>query len=269
MKQPPLITYNLNDRARKYRGQDRNFNVKAICDAINSPACQERVKTRAMLGYFGHKPRILAGMDPVESIVVNGKYNEIEPAIVTTFLEALPDGTIKHQTEFLDSISGKKAARMYANRIGGFSSAIDQTRPEFFGFDFVLDPNYSSNRGYALDSANMTLDEVLNAAHEEEEEFWLRLVAEKDAKLADVSVTLDSLIAENEQLLSMLASKQTMVLDSVPTNTPLTVSLDSTQRFERDKKAFHSCVELPVFVQGKQEKPRDEDYDRLMSRMGV
>ena len=81
--QPPTIRYNLKDRGRQFRGQERNFNIKALCDSIMSGPTQERVKTRAMLGYFGHKPRILAGMEPMESLVINGKYNEIEPAIVS------------------------------------------------------------------------------------------------------------------------------------------------------------------------------------------
>ena len=46
MTTTPTIRYNLKERGRKHMGQERNFNVRAICDAINGPACQERVSTR-------------------------------------------------------------------------------------------------------------------------------------------------------------------------------------------------------------------------------
>lgn len=271
MKQPPLITYNLKERGRQHRGQPRNFNIKTLCDSINGPATQERIKTRAMVGYFGHKPRMLFGMEPVESGVVAGRYNEIEPAIVTTYLEAFPDGTIKHQTEFLDSIPGKKAARMFANRIGGFSSAIDEGKPELYGFDYVLDPNFSTNRGFALDSATLTLDQVMGEIKGEEEEFWQRLLDAKDAQINAISAALDSAQVENEELLSILVSKGgAIALDSGAAIMPVAVSLDSANRMNRDADFFRQTARLPGFIEPLTEGQgqSDEAYGSLLSRMG-
>ena len=59
-----IITYNLKDRGRQYRGKERNFNIRAIVDAINSPECQERVKNRDMHGFYGHLTRVKCGMIP-------------------------------------------------------------------------------------------------------------------------------------------------------------------------------------------------------------
>lgn len=268
--QPPLITYNLQERGRQHRGKARNFNIKALCDSINGPATQERVKTRAMLGYFGHKPRILFGLEPVESGVVAGKYNEIEPAIVTTYLEAFPDGTVKHQTEFLDSVSGKKAARMFANRIGGFSSAIDEAKSEMYGFDYVLDPNFSTNRGFALDSAGLTLDQVMAYVKSEEDEFLDKLIEAKDLQIAQMARALDSATTENEEILSILASKGAgnAVLDSVAT-LPISVSLDSVNRMRRDTELFRKTATLPAFIQplsSDQDQAQDQ-YNTLISRI--
>ena len=268
--QPPLITYNLQERGRQHRGKARNFNIKALCDSINGPATQERVKTRAMLGYFGHKPRILFGLEPVESGVVAGKYNEIEPAIVTTYLEAFPDGTVKHQTEFLDSVSGKKAARMFANRIGGFSSAIDEAKSEMYGFDYVLDPNFSTNRGFTLDSAGLTLDQVMAYVKSEEDEFLDKLIEAKDLQIAQMARALDSATTENEELLSILASKGAgnAVLDSVAT-LPISVSLDSVNRMRRDTELFRKTATLPAFIQplsSDQDQAQDQ-YNTLISRI--
>jgi hypothetical protein len=258
--QPQIIEYNLKDRGRQYRGKERNFNIKAICDAVNGPACQERVKTRAMLGYFGHKMRLLAGMEPVESVVIAGKYNEVEPAVVTTYLEAFPDGTIKHKTEFLDTDAGRRAARMASSRVGGFSSAIDENRPEFFGFDYVLDPNFHHNRPFALDSAGLTLDAVIGEAKNEEEAMLDALLNAKDKQIANLAAALDSVTVENEELLSMLAKQGGEIVR------PMTVSLDSANRLLRDA-AFFKRAALPGYVQPQTDngKQSEENYRRVSS----
>jgi hypothetical protein len=271
MQKPPLIKYNLRERGRQYRGQERNFNIKAICDSINSPATQERVRTRAMLGYFGHKMRLLSGMEPAESVVIGGKYNEVEPAIVTTHLKAYPDGTIEHQTEFLDTEPGRKAARMYASRVGGFSSAIDERKPEFYGFDWVHDPNYSTNRPYALDSAGLTFDSVLADAIKEEEDGWILVLEAKERELKDALLALDNAIAENEQYISLLAAKSidpAHALDSAGV-LPISVALDSAEQLRRDTEFFRQTAKLPHFVDPVTvDREQQGAYDDFMSRMG-
>jgi hypothetical protein len=269
MQQPPLIKYNLKDRGRQYRGQERNFNIKAICDSINSPETQERVKTRAMLGYFGHKMRLLAGMEPTESVVIGGKYNEIEPAICTTHLKAYLDGTIEHQTEFLDTEPGRKAARMYASRVGGFSSAIDERRPEFYGFDWVHDPNYSTNRPYALDSAGLTFDSVLAEAIKEEEDSWILALEAKERELQAALIALDSAQTENEQYLSMLAvagHTNGVALDSASGH--LILPEKGADQLRHDIDVFRSTASLPRFVE-KQDNQADSGYDLALGRVRV
>lgn len=160
------IRYSLRDRVRKHRGQKRNFDIPRIVAAINSGAVQERVKMRDMHGYLEHTPRIKFGMNPGACQIDGDKMITIEPAIVTTYLRAYDDGTVEHRAEFLDNPPGQVAERMHLNKVGGFSSAIDEGRPEFYGFDYVSEPNFALNRGYALalDSAgavhSATLDDV-------------------------------------------------------------------------------------------------------------
>jgi len=277
LQQPPIITYNLKERGRKWRGQERHFNIPKIIGAINSPETQERVKTRAMIGYYGHKVRQLAGLEPVESIVIGGKYNEVLPAIVTTYLKGYPDGRVEHKTEFLDmgpDSPGRKAAMMWKNKIGGFSSAIDETMPQFFGFDYVADPNFSTNRGFALDSAaavKITYDSVLAEVKDEQEEFWKRLVSSKDSQLDMLSATLDSTLAENEQLMSMLLAKSgneaTITLDGVM---PISVDLERTQQLRRDIDHFWNTARLPAFIDPASDDSAAEDqYNSTASRMGI
>lgn len=209
----PLITYNLTDRERSYTGNERNFNLKQIAKVINSPETQERVRLRDMLGYYGHWARTRFGMYPNEGDAVQ----QIEPAIVTTFLEADNDGTIRHKAEFLGTKAGRIAEQLFKSRTGGFSSAIDENKPTFFGFDYVLSPNFSSNRGYelALDSAGkhelkaVTLDDMIIAESNEQIDDLLSTITNLNAANSLALDSLNRLTEENEELLSMLARNNT------------------------------------------------------------
>jgi len=247
-QQPPLIRYNVKDRGRKHLGQERNFDIKKLCDAINGGAAQERIKTRGMVGYYGHAPRRLAGMNPAESVVISGKYTEIEPALITTFLKAYSNGDIEHQSEFLETDSGKKAALMYGQKIGGFSSAIDPVGNgyDFYGFDYVLMPNFNNNRGYLLDSANVIFDDIIVAAHSENEAFWQALLAQKDALLDQVTEALNRCQADNEAMIELLATGKP-ILDDTSFSLPALLSTDRASQLSRDVDAFKNAAHLPRF----------------------
>lgn len=268
--QPPIIRYNLKERGRRFRGVERNFDIPAIVAAINSPECQERVKTRGMLGYLGHWVRIRFGLEPPEGGIAQGKAQAVEPAIVTTYLKAYPNGDIEHQTEFLDNDTGRIASRMFANKVGGFSSAIDENRPTFFGFDWVNDPNYSTNRGYslALDSVNegsMTLDDILAAELQDQTQAMSMLLERSEYR---EQLALDSAAAlrlENDQLLSLLAEYD----EKAKTPVVPEGSGEQLQRMLRDKAVFDSAGALPnlVIEESKEEKQRAQEYNRLRSRV--
>ena len=259
----PVIRYNLKDRGRQFTGQPRNFNVRAICDAINSPSTQEVVGLRTMFGYYGHGPRIRFGLDAVEGGIHAGKYIPVEPAFITTHLKADYDGNVEHRAEFLDTESGKIAEKLWNAKVGGFSSAIDQARPAFHGLDFVLAPNYAANsyRGVALDDAEgggyaepapMTYDAAyaLEQAERTQGGAMAALLDSVQVERLRTAAAIERLQVENEQLLSALASKgikASAVLDAAPV-LPITVALDRADRIQRDAHAFRSLVTLPEFV---------------------
>lgn len=267
--QTKVITYNLRERGRQYRGKERNFNLRAIASAINSPACQERVRNRDMLGFYGHWPRVKFGMNPREGGLDGGRPALVEPALVTTFLRASDDGTVEHQAEFIDNDSGKVAAKLYNGRIGGFSSAIDQIGNQFWGFDYVLEPNYTTNRGYTLDDVNdMTLDDVEAAMFNEQLLGLSMLLDSAHAEREQASEVIERLQVENEQLLSMLASKGIeagQVLDSVGV-APLVVSMDSHDRLRRDADFFRQASLPRIAIPAPEGKPVHPLPGRLLNR---
>lgn len=158
-----VISYNLNDRGRDFTGVDRKIDIEATMGLINGPVVQEGVRKGDIFGYVGHTFREKYGLDPSETQIDGGKTVVLEPAVRTVMIKAYPDGTLKHQQEFLDTAAGRIAARLYQSKAYGFSSVFFapeinglRTPRNFFGMDFVRNPNYDTNRGYdsMLDSAS-------------------------------------------------------------------------------------------------------------------
>lgn len=212
------ITYNLKDRGYRYHGKPRNFDCARVAGFINSPATQERVAGRAMHGFYGHWPRVKWGAVASEGGVdANGKQIVVEPAFVTVFLHASPDGTITHEQEFLDNEPGQACARLHKNRTGGFSSVIDDVACYMGGFDYVLDPNYRNNRGYTLDSATggviyddahgVSLDQLDQLIQLEQARGMTLVLDAAEAAIAQRDELLRKLEDEREELLSMLAKR--------------------------------------------------------------
>ncbi len=210
-----VITYNVRERGRKHRGVERNFDLQSLAAVVNGPAVQEKVRNRDLQGYYGHWQRQTFGMEPREGAVVDGKVVRIEPAIITTSLRAGTDGTIEHEAEFLDTAPGRTAKRLWGSRSGGFSSAISaRQQPDgsdlvtgFYGFDYVLEPNFAGNRGFALDGVQVPEEAaLLDSVAQAEAQTLIALDAVYTALQADYerlaeaharrSLECDALIAE-------------------------------------------------------------------------
>ncbi|HEY4530134.1 MAG TPA: hypothetical protein VIG97_07380 [Luteimonas sp.] len=274
----PVIRYNLKDRGRQHTGQKRNFNIRAIADAINSPATQETVASRGMLGYYGHAPRVRYGLAPVEGGFEQGKYKVVQPAIVTTYLRADYDGNVEHRAEFLDTDDGALAAKLWGNKVGGFSSAIDEGKPAFYGFDYVAQPNFLGNsyRGAALDSIDtsgglVTYDSVY-AIEQVELANGHMLAAVLDSIAAERNATnavIERLTLENEQLLSAMAAAgrdANVVLDSMGPVRPMVIGSDPLRRMKRDREFFLDSALPRMQPLPEPQEPKDYATQQLMNR---
>lgn len=271
MMETDVITFNLKERGRQFTGKTRKFDIRKIADAINSPRTQERVRNRDILGFYGHWPRIKFGLNPREGGMHNGRATLVEPAIVTTFLEADYDGNIRHREEFLSTDPGKAAERLHMGRTGGFSSAIDERVPEFYGFDYVYDPNFTANRGYSLDSASDLTPEELDAAIQEEQlRGLIMLLDSADTRMDVASTTIEQLQAENIELLSMLSSsKAAPAFDSCRDN-PLMVSDSHTRKFALDSAGFadEKLLQVVATTKNKNTEEKDRRFSSLMGLIG-
>ena len=271
-----IIKFNVKDRARRYRGVDRNFDTAKLASIINGGDVQERVKCRDMQGYFGHWPRVRFGMNPTEGGILDGKVVALEPALVSTYIKADPDGNIEHEAEFLDTSAGRLAEKLFHSKTGGFSSAIDaktcggrQMPYGFYGFDYVLEPNFSKNRGYSAVLDSITDDAMLAVLDD---------VADYRGMLDAVNGLYDSLqtaydlqaaamrrlAEENEQLMSMLSkggTKREIVLDGI-----------AAEAFGGGESRFANAdsflvAELPSYQQPTQAERKDDPVSGLLGRM--
>ena len=171
------ITFNLRDRGRKYTGQDRsNVDIQAWINTINSPESQEMISTRSLFGYYGHFIRHKWGINPPETVLVEGKLLTLTPAVRTIYMKADQDGNVTHQQEFMKNPEGEKAMDIYRSNAGGFSAVTDfivgsngMVKPTVNGgMDFVLQANYatnSSSTGLLVDSVAKPIDPEFEFLH--------------------------------------------------------------------------------------------------------
>lgn len=228
------ITYNVHDRGRQHRGVDRLFDTAALAALINGPEVQERVKHGDMQGYYGHWPRVKFGMATQEGGILDGKVISLPLAVRCTYLQCDAQGNVTHEHEFLDTAEGRLAHRLYESKSGGFSSAIDaipRSRPsiptDFYGFDYVFEPNYTTNRGHKA-----VLDAITSPDAEEREEMMAILDAAMHDSTAAAShmltlydslnaqhqlalETLERVAAENDLLIGRIASGKGGMLDDI------------------------------------------------------
>lgn len=245
------ISFNVTQRGRAHRGVNRNFDLRSICAIVNAPATQERVKNRDMVGYYGHWQRAKFGLTPPEMVMIDGELVGLEPAIVTTYLHADADGNIEHESEFLDTASGKIAASMFGSRTGGFSSAIHaDTRGNmdvatlFAGFDYVLEPNFTGNRGYILDGVTGDDSTIFDCIMRDMNQGNAAMVTLYDSLRSDHALALQTLqrvMEENEEMLSMLTIGKSVLDSAREAQRPTMVLRAPTDTFARNASMFKSA----------------------------
>jgi len=212
----PVISYNLNERGRDYTGQNRAIDIDAAMRLINSPATQESVRKGDYFGYVGHGFREKYGLAVPETVIEGGKTVVLEPAVKTVFLKCMPDGTVQHQQEFLDSGPGRVAARLYQSNNWGFSSVFfapdvngKRTPRQYFGMDFVRSPNYDTNRGYAAMLDSVDAGALSSGGFAQDYGDMMdsvdRMMAENDAHAAGISESYLAQCAVNDELVEHIA----------------------------------------------------------------
>ena len=171
MAEPQKIScsFSLFDDGRQYTGNHRKYLVTNAREICYSATTRERLALREAYGYYGHGRRILAGrmkIGEVEAVTLPDGGTAIIsniPSNVTIAFDVAEDGTVSHTQELLTTETGNIVKGLHESRVGGFSWACPGTDrgskgtthlSGFAGFDYVLSPGFSTNRGYVLESAD-------------------------------------------------------------------------------------------------------------------
>lgn len=292
------ITYNIKERGRKYAGQDRsNVDVLSMVNSINSPLVQELVATGDMYGYYGHEVRMLHGMNPPDTVFTDdGREIRIAPAIRTIELSADKQGNVTHREEFLENATGDYAYEQYKAGIGGFSTAV-AFKPSmsglrqvngFYGFDYVRNPNYHTNKGFGafdglmFDSLQNPTDEQLLLKQALEQSFIAQydsiyqiMGAKHDVQTATQMVDFyqQEALASQQQLMDYISRKERLTQKRQNRQEQLLDSLICPSapfsRFLDEVKAFDSVDLNRVNQSGKSQTPeQNRDYSGLTRILG-
>lgn len=172
-------SFSLLDTQRKYTGTHRKYIIENARNICYSPVTREKISKREAYGFYGHGRRVLCGRPSLEVQEVDvitlpdGKQAMVSniPSNVTIKFEIDESGTVTHSQEILDTETGRIVDGLNASKVGGFSWACPgkdggtktaTLLTGFSGFDYVLSPGFSANRGYILEAANrnMVLESV-------------------------------------------------------------------------------------------------------------
>ncbi len=267
------ITFNLADRGRQYTGQDRsNVSLKAWIDVFNSNETQEMIETGSMLGYYGHQVRMLFGLTPPETVLVDGKLITISPAVRTIELHADQDGNVTHREEFLDTPEGEYALQKYKARVGGFSFAHDYVGrggvvipTSCGGADYVLQPNYAGNigDGVLLDGVlkegsirnlmELDLLQMYDSIHETN--FALHLADSNMMRAIESENKLLEFQENEKRRKQLIGQKEQNLLDSTLCST---VSLD--EYMQQGKAFIADGVNVVTSIEPKESEPHDSKF---------
>jgi len=225
--------FNLFNEGRTYSGHHRKYILESAISTCYAPATRERMQLREALGYFGHGRREIAGrlalpeVCPVKlpdgtSIIV-----ENIPSNVTVAFEVGKDGAVRHTQQILETEPGKIVSALHASKVGGFSwacggvngGAMGATKiADFHGMDYVMNPGFSANRGYILESAgnDQILESVARATGMTDEgvrrwmQHWTASAvlenAELQEQIVNAAIYEDSLREELESKVALLES---------------------------------------------------------------
>ena len=177
-------TFNLFQEGRKYTGHHRKYIMESAHATCYAPETREGLGLREKLGYLGHGRRELSrslSLPEVTAVKLpdgSSIIMENVPSNVTTSFEVNnKTGVVTHTQEILETAPGKVVDGLDTSRVGGFSwacggsdgGASGATRiSTFHGFDYVMNPGFSANRGYILESATektkgMILESIVRA----------------------------------------------------------------------------------------------------------
>lgn len=129
-------------------GAKRNYNPEKYRNMVENESTQTRIANGYAIGFYGHDNRTSKRNHLASER--DGKENVIFPCCKTLSMQwehtGNNKGIVKHTQRILNNTIGKEIQQLIKSGVGGFSSVHDLTNGNFLGFDYVLSPNFTTNR---------------------------------------------------------------------------------------------------------------------------
>ena len=139
------ITFNPFEHGH-YMGGARNYNPQKYKAMIENKKTQLHIDNGYALGGYTHDVRTKSGQ--IKSFMENGE--PIIPCCKTVSMEWVNRGSgkgfVRHTQRIADNKIGREVQKLIKAGIGGFSSVHNLQSGDFFGFDYVIYPNFTTNR---------------------------------------------------------------------------------------------------------------------------
>lgn len=276
-------TFSLLDTKRKYTGIHRKYVISNAREICYSPATREKISKREAFGFYGHGRRVLCGRPNLEIQEVDvitlpdGKQAMVSniPSNITVSFDIDETGTVRHTQEILDTETGHIVEGLHGSRVGGFSWACPGkdggTRNAtlltgFSGFDYVLTPGFSDNRGYVLESTHRDLVLESVAAVVGDDERAEQLVAGWRYAGGNRQSDLEDALFESASAFSELHGQVDALNEKIRSLEKLNAGVMRATQDARDKFSGvleSIAAELPFYIsQATMDRLLDGDFER-------
>lgn len=218
------ISFDITEHGHSY-GMPRNYPLDKIQKLIRSQEVKKAIENGYALCMYGHMAR--HKKQGYLANEANAETGTIQEPIGKVTQMSIKDRIISYKMTLVETSENKvkSVVKFIENSIGGFSAVWDVKRGVFYGFDFVLSPNFNGNR-VVMDSicsdgscqlGSAINDTVLDAIGEHEELYneAKDLLEHQDSVMGALKVK-DKLTAMQDNITALKAkvSEQDIMLEN-------------------------------------------------------
>jgi len=137
------ITFNPFEHGH-FLGSPRNYDKIKYKNMVENKKTQIHIKNGYAIGYYGHDSR-----DPNKGYIPHERDKNgdvIYPCCKTLSMKWVEPNLVRHTQRILSNEIGKEIQKLIKAGVGGFSSVHNLKTGDFYGFDYVISPNFTTNR---------------------------------------------------------------------------------------------------------------------------
>jgi hypothetical protein len=225
-------------------GKPRNYNMQKYQAMIDSDKTKKHIKNGYCLIFYSHEARTPSKNYLAFERDKDGNYQlPVGRVLEVSFSHP---STVKFKALILNNAMGKEVQKLIESGVGGFSLVNDLKNKILLGIDFVLSPNFSSNRVITDETCkngmcNISLDTVQQKIEDELEKSvsaYLDGIGVDDKDVFNAIVTLERQTQEYHDSIELVKSfevaRDDIELEHAMQYNELKVQLDTIEKSKKD-----------------------------------